>query len=789
MPSEKKKPARPTTPRRKKRRLLRWVGVSLIPLSIAAVVGLLLLSVVSYRVAARFEARERESPTRIYGRIVSLHEGALMPRDEITARLRRLGYRQSRSAPKAPGEYRAGDSLTVFLRAFPAPGGESGARLVKVQHDGERIASVEDAVTGDSLREALLDPEVLTTLYGAMQEDRTVLPISEFPQALVDAVLTAEDRHFYVHPGIDPMGVVRAALTNVESGSIKQGGSTLTQQLAKNLFFSQERTFSRKVAEAGVSMVLEARYSKDRLLQAYLNEVYLGQRGAVSIKGFAQAAALYFGKDVRLLDPAESATLAGLIRAPGVYNPFIHPDRAVERRNQVLSAMEQDGKITPQECRAALAQPLKLRKDRQAAAPSRGIAYLADYVRQMIGDETVADFSRAGMRVFTTVDPVLQRRAEEALSGGLAGLEAFHRKLRRAGDGSRLQGALVALDPKDGSVLAMVGGRDYAASQFNRITQARRQPGSLFKPFVYLAGYEASGSPGWHAEVFTPATRLMDEPLEMRVSGKLWAPANYDGEFRGPVTAQAALEQSLNVPTVRAAQTIGLDEVVATAHGAGVESPLKPYPSLALGAQEVTPIEIASAYATIAGRGVRNRPALVEAIEDAKGKVIFSRRKMSQRVLSEQAAYLVTVGLQGAVDRGTAAPARALGFTGTAAGKTGTTDDYRDAWFAGYTPDLLALVWVGFDDGGSTGLTGSQAALPIWVDFMKHAGAETEEPFVEPPSIVWEQVDPVSGGLARWSCPDARWTAFIEGTEPEDKCDLHGWFGGWRHRRERSSVE
>ncbi len=772
-------------PRGRVLRLLAFLGI---PLAVAAVAGLLVLTVVYYRVGARFEAREREAPTRIYGRLTMLRPSDAMSAEEVAGRLRRTGYRQLRSTPTAPGEFRSGSTLTIHLRAFAVPGREVSARVVRIAHSGRRIDSIEDVRTGAALREILLEPEVLATLYGPVQEDRTVLPLAEYPRVLVDAVLTAEDQHFYSHPGIDPFGVARAAVANVESRAIRQGGSTLTQQVAKNLFFDQRRTWSRKGAEAVVALVLEARYSKDRILQSYLNEAYLGQRGPVSIKGFAQAAAFYFGKDVRFLDASESATLAGLIRAPGQYNPFVHPDRARQRRDQILGAMEEDGRLTAKERKEAASQPLRLRKDSPARAASRGIHYLADYVRQMIGEEAAGDLSRAGVRVYTTVDPALQRRAEDALARGLDSLERSHRRLRRTDPAHRLQGALVAIDPRSGSVMAIVGGRDYGASQFNRITQARRQPGSLFKPFVFLAGYEAAES-GDADEIFTPGTQLLDEPLEMRVGGKTWAPANYDEEFRGPVTAQAALEQSLNVPTVRAAQMIGLANVVDAARRAGVESALKPYPSLALGAQEVTPLEIAAAYATIANGGIRHQPELVEAVEDGSGGLTYTRRASERRAVSEQAAYLVTAGLQGALDHGTAASARSLGFSGTGAGKTGTTDDYRDAWFAGYTPDLLALVWVGFDNGDSVGLSGAQAALPIWADFMKGASLRPDEPFREPPGVVWEQVDPTSGGRARFSCPDPRYMAFLEGTEPTHKCDLHGWFGWWRDKEEQASVE
>ncbi len=784
MPPESRKPGPRNGKRRKaKRSPARLLLAAAVPASVMAAVALLILAVASWRVGARFEAREHESPTRIYGRAVRLADGALMGQEDLLERLKRLGYRRSRSDRLAPGEYRLDRGLTIALRSFEGPGGEVAASTVSLRCRDGRIGDLTDATTGRDLDRAFLEPEVLTTLYGPMQEDRIVLELPAFPPSLVDAIVVTEDRNFYHHFGLDPTGMARATLTNVRAGEIRQGGSTLTQQLAKNLFFDQDRTWSRKIGEAVVALILEARYSKDRILAAYLNEVYLGQRGAVSIRGFAEAARFYFGKDVRDLDLAESATLAGLIRAPGIYNPFLHADRAVERRNQVLAAMEEAGRITAAEQTAAQARPLRLRKDRDGGAPSRGLAYLADLVRGMISDETSVDFTRAGMRVFTTVDPTYQRVAETSLERGLQSLERDYRGLRRGSGPDKLQGAMVVLDPADGSILAMVGGRDYAVSQFNRITQAHRQPGSLFKPFVYLAGYMKADP------AFTPATRLEDEPLEMKVGDKLWAPANYDNTFRGVVTAQMALEQSLNVPTVRAARAIGLDAVVDTARKAGIDSPLKPYPSLALGAQEVTPLEIATAYATLAGEGLRHRPVLVDAIVDGTGNTIYTGHREANRVLPAAPTYLVTVGLQGAIDRGTAASSRSMGFTGTAAGKTGTTDDYRDAWFSGYTPDLLALVWVGFDNGDTLRLPGSRAALPIWVDFMKRSGAETDETFSEPEGIVWEKIDPATGGRARWSCPETEWMAFLEGAEPEDRCPAHGWFTRWWARDREPSVE
>ena len=753
-------------------RLLRWLRLLALPLTIVIVAGFIVYGTVSMRVAARFESREGESPTRMYGRALPLAEGVLLPVEDLAARLERLGYRRTRALPSVPGEYSLGRrKVTVWLRSFEGPAGTVTGRLITIRHGEDRIESVRDEAGGRSISDAVLEPEVLATLHGDQAEERTILPLSAFPQQLVDAVLLVEDRNFYSHLGIDPFGIARAAVTNIRKGEIRQGGSTLTQQLAKNLFFDHERTWSRKMGEAVVAVVLEGRYSKDRILQAYLNEVYLGQKGSISIRGFAEASTFYFGKDPAALDLGEIALLAGLIRSPGHYNPLAHPKEAVERRNQVLALMEQEGRITAEQRAATQAEKLDLYTAGRKGTPSRGVAYLGDYVKQMIGADA-GDLSHAGIRIWTTVDPVYQREAEHALREGLSKLERTYKHLRAKDAATQLQGAMVVLNPHDGSVLAMVGGRDYATSQFNRITQAKRQPGSLFKPFVFLAG--------WSSGAISPASPLMDEPLEMTVAGQTWAPANYDKEFRGLVTAQMALEDSLNVPTVRASQEVGLKAIAQTAHKAGIESDLKLYPSMVLGAQEVTPMEIASAYATIANEGVRVKPVLVDAIQDADGSWSHKRENEEERALAPQAVYQVIVALQGAMDRGTAASSRSMGFGGTAAGKTGTTDDYRDAWFAGFTPDILALVWVGFDDGRSIDLPGATAALPIWVDFIRRSGAETSASFAEPPGIVWEEIDPTSGGIARWSCPLSWWMAFSEGTEPVEPCEEHGFLRSLR---------
>jgi penicillin-binding protein 1B len=615
-----------------------------------------------------------------------------------------------------------------------------------------------------------------------------IVPLGEVPKYLVDAVLAAEDARFFHHSGIDPLAVLRAAFTNLKSGRIVQGGSTITQQTVKNLYFGQERTWWRKIREALMSVIIDARYSKERILEVYLNEVYLGQRGSVAICGMQAASRYFFGRNVADLSLGEAATLAGLIRNPGGYNPFTHADRAVERRDVVLAAMLELGFVAKGAEVLAKAEPMRL------ASGGAGYArapYVVDLVRAQLAEDRSRIPAEDGLEIFTTIDTLVQTRAEEALERGLDRLEAeiplIHRQMGRR----RLQGCIVVTDPRSGTILALVGGRDYQDSQFNRVTQARRQPGSCFKPFVYLAAFQASMA--GDAGGLTPSSILDDSPFELVSGGRTWRPANYDGSFMGPVSARSALEGSRNVPTARAAQSVGMDRVIAAAKSCGFTEKFEALPSLALGAQEVTPLELATAFGTLATLGRYVRPRILEEVVTRGGRKIKIPEAETRAVVPEVAAYLVDDVLRGVLTRGTAASSGTLGFQGDAAGKTGTTDDTRDAWFVGFTPDLLALVWVGYDDDAKTGLTGAAGALPIWVDLMMHtrhrwAGSS----FGEPAGIIHVEVDPESGEVATDGCPRRVDEIFAAGTEPP-LCSLHQnafkrWWNKLFHRPRRSRT-
>ena len=736
------------------------------PLAVAA---LILVLAVFTQITLTFEGRLWTLPARVYSSRLHLLPGQRVDASAFVARLDRCGYARVDTTPTQPGQYRKRASgVELFVRGFAGGDRPVAARRAVLTFSGGSIGSITDE-RGRRLPSIDLEPELLSLVFGRQQEERMIVPLAEVPKNLVNAVLAAEDARFYQHAGIDPLAVVRAAFTNVKSGRIVQGGSTITQQTVKNLYFGQERTWWRKAREALMAVILDARYSKDRILEVYLNEVYLGQRGSVSICGVQAASRFFFGRNVADLSLAEAATLAGLIRNPGGYNPFTHRDRAVERRDLVLNAMLEAGLADKKAVARAKAEPLRV------ASGGAGYArapYVVDFVRAQLAElYSEHALAESGLEIYTTIDTLVQAQAETALESGLARLEAEIPLVRRQKGRRRLQGCVVVTDPRSGAILALVGGRDYQDSQFNRATQARRQPGSCFKPFVYLAAFEAAmaGEDGG----LTPASILDDSPFELISGGQTWRPANYDGEFVGDLSARAALEGSRNVPTARAAQALGMKHVIAAAAACGFTERFDPLPSLALGAQEVTPLELATAYGTLATLGLRVQPRILDAVEGRGGRRLGKRVPDVREAVPPAAAYLVDDVLRGVLTRGTAASAAALGFRGDAAGKTGTTDDTRDAWFVGFTPEMLALVWVGYDDNAKTGLTGAVGALPIWVDLMMHTQHRwAGSTFPEPAGIVHLEIDPESGEQLTEGCPERVEEIFAAGTEP-GPCSRH----------------
>ncbi len=728
--------------------------------------GILTVAVIDANV--RFSKLQGTSSTQVYSAPYVLERGVYLSRDALTERLDRLGYRFVDGAPARPGEYtRRFRSLDVYLNGFEYPEGPAPPALVRIRTGFGHVTRVSDLDSGEDLDGARIEPEMLGVLSGDTHTERSLVPLNELPQDLVRAVVAVEDRRFYHHPGIDPKAILRALFANVRSGEIVQGGSTITQQLAKNLYpNSGARTLVRKIWESLAAFGLEAFRSKNSILEAYLNNIYLAQRGPVSILGVGAAARHYFGKDVRTLSLPESALLAGLIQSPGRYHPHRHGRDARQRRDLVLRLMREEKAISEMDLESALESSMNVRPE-PSPVPRRA-PYFLDTVAEALRELGLRDRAgRNGMRVFTTLDPLVQARAEAALSRSLSSFEKGYPGLRPT-PGGELQGALVALRPSDGAVLALVGGRDYSSTQFNRVTQAHRQPGSLFKPFVYLAGFRKSQDAG--DDSFTPATVLDDSPLEILVSGDVWSPRNFDLTYHGPVPARRALALSLNVPTIRAAQAIGLDEVVRTARRCGIRSPLQAVPSIALGTMEVTPLEAAASFTPIANLGTRTSPRLLTHVVDDDARSHHVPRPLREDVITPQAAFLTLDLMRDVVLYGTGAGIWNYGLSGDFAGKTGTTDDGRDAWFVGFHPDFLALAWVGFDDNRPLRVGGSALALPIWAQTAKGAVLDPDRRWERPVGLVEQVIDPETGLLASWRCRDQAWEIFIEGSEPREQC-------------------
>ena len=755
---------------------------SAITLAVAVTAALLVVSLVSYTGVqlARFERTAARRTTFVFAAPQPLTVGLNVKRVDLAATLGRLRYTEVPITPTGPGQFlRTPNVWEIHLRASdPHDGGNP--RLVRLEIGGDRIARV--AHNGRAVGAAALEPEILTSVGDHPGEAYRPVRLAEVSPVMIQAMLAAEDHRFFDHGGVDRRGLLRAAWTNLRGGRVMQGGSTITQQLVKNRLLGPQRTFARKLNEAWLSTVVEWRYPKARILEAYLNEIYLGQRGALAIRGIGAAARSYLGKEAHQLTVGEAALLAGMTRAPNLYSPAANPVRARERRNVVLARMRELGMVSDADVHAAQAQPVTAKP-----ASAQFAAYFTDYLRREVEELGAGDVNDSpGARLYSSLDVNLQRFAEEAVARGLDRLESRFLRLRRA-NGDRLQAVLIALDTRTGQVRALVGGRNYQASQFNRAIAARRQPGSAFKPFVYLAAL----SPERQRAALTAASIVDDSPLTLRIGRDAWNPRNYDDRYEGRVTVRHAFERSLNSAAVRVAAAAGFPAVIDAARAVGIESPLAPVPAIALGAFEVTPIELARAYLPFANAGARPRgPMALVAAYEGGGSELDVEKPDPETPITPAEAYLMTSLLEGVVTNGTAASARGLGVTGAVAGKTGTTNDGRDAWFVGYSPVLLSLVWVGFDGNAPHGLSGAEGALPIWADFMKQALDlyPSVSAFAVPDGIAFASVDVTNGRLATRYCPAVSREIFIAGTEPPP-CEEHGGLGDrigewWKRFRE-----
>jgi len=739
-------------------------------LTVAAVAGVFIHLYLQFSriIDARLDGNVFGDPAVILAAPSELHCGQRANARNIAILLKEAGYTEGQNV-RGVGSFTLTDK---GLEVRPGPesffrNGQMVEGPARLEFTGERLTSITDLDNMTDLKTYRLEPEPLTTFFGASRAKRHLVRYQDLPKALVDAILATEDHRFYSHHGVDSLRMVAAALADLRSDKRLQGGSTLTMQLARNLFLTPRRTIRRKLAEILFAMILEHRLTKDQILVLYANQVYLGQHDSFSIYGFGEAASVYFNKDLSDLTLPEAALLTGLIRGPNLYLPYEHPQRASERRNFVLGRMQAAGFIRAGEFKQASVAPLRLTEQ---PIEARQQAYFVDMVKaQLLAQFSESDLLSKGYRVYTTLDLDLQQAASEGARAGLIELDrqvkmTRDRRKKSPPDSGLPQVALVALDPSTGDVKALVGGRAYNESQLNHVV-ARRQPGSSFKPFVYAAALN-SGVDGSRPLV-TPATVLPDEPTTFEYSNRTYTPRDFGEEYQGTVTVRAALTQSLNVPAVHLAEMVGYSKVRNLALRAGFNNQLEATPAIALGAYVATPLEVVGAYTIFAARGEYVAPRCIVVVTDAGGGTLWDNPIRAHRVLDLRVSYLMVSLLESVINSGTGAGVRARGFSLPAAGKTGTS---HDGWFAGFTTNLLAVVWVGYDDDRDLNITGAQSALPVWTEFMKRTSGlvlyKASQPFSQPSGIVTADIDNQTNLVALADPTLTHSEVFIAGTEP-----------------------
>jgi penicillin-binding protein 1B len=723
----------------------------------------------------RFQGQVFSNSARIYAIPHAVKPGDKIEAKEMAVQLRRAGYAEQNDGKSPMGTYRL---FTGGIEIKPGPDSYHSPESAVIRIRDGKVESI----VGQSgeLAAYELEPQMITSLFDAGQRSkRQLVKYDEIPKLLVDAVLAIEDRRFFQHGGVNFMRLAEATWIDLTRGRHEQGGSTITMQLSRAFFLTPEKTVKRKMSEMLIALEMEQKFSKQQIFEFYANRVDLGQRGSFTISGFAQAAQAYFNKDLKDLSPAEAALIAGIIQAPSYLSPYRHPERALERRNVVLDSMVETHALTPAQAEKARATPLKLAPPNVEASDA---PYFVDLLREtLISRLDERQMNDQAYRIYTTLDPDLQRAAAAAVETGIKLVDEQVTKLRtkrtkigknkfetKVQPGPQAQVALVAMNPHSGEVLALVGGRNYGFSQLNHAV-AKRPTGSIFKPFVYAAAMNTAldgANP-----VFTPASLVADEPSTFSYGDQIYEPRNYKEEYHGQVTARYALAMSLNNATVKLAEQVGYDKVAALAKAAGITS-VKATPAMALGAYDATPLDMAAAYTVFANSGLRISPTVVNSVRNANGDMVLDFKPDKRPVIDPRVAFLMTNMMEGVMNSGTAYVVRQRGFNAPGAGKTGSS---HDGWFAGYTSNLLCIVWVGYDDYSDLRLSGAQTAAPIWAEFMKKAVTLSQyadtKPFSQPAGVVDVQLDKQTNLLATPSCPETYSAAFIAGTEPNQTCD------------------
>jgi penicillin-binding protein 1B len=721
--------------------------------------GLVMIAVLDRRVTKQFEGRRWTLPARVYAQPTDLYVGQQLSAARMAAELDGLGY-LSLTKPDRPGTYRRkGNEVLVHVREFRFADEKQAARELRLSFAGGTITAIKDA-GGGAVPVVRLDPLLIGSIFPIHGEDRIVVAPEQVPALLPAALIAVEDRKFESHHGVNPLAILRAAFVNVRAGQIEQGGSTLTQQLVKSYFLDSRRTLGRKIEEAVMAVILDARFGKADIMNAYINEIYLGQDGRRAVHGFGLASQFYFGKPLAELDLPEIAALVAVVRGPSYYDPRRHPERALERRNLVLKVLAEQGVISPEEAESAAKEPLEVV---EAGGRTGGYypAFLDLVRRQLRSDYNEADLTEAGLTVFTTLDPQVQRAAESALQEEL---ERLDKSKREAAHG--LEGVVIVTTPQTGEVVALVGGRRSGFDGFNRALDAKRPIGSLAKPIVYLAALETGR--------YTPASVIEDAPVDMKMpNGDRWQPDNFDKQLHGPVTLVRALTQSLNLATVNLGLDVGLGRVASAFEQLGLPEPPAKLPSMLLGATNLSPIDVAQIYNTIANGGFRAPLRAVRAVVGEDGEPLKAPQLEVSEAVSPESVYALDRMMIEVMERGTGRSAKNQLPAGlVVAGKTGTSNDYRDSWFAGFSGRHLIVSWVGHDDNSPTGLTGTTGGLAVWTRLMSSIPTSSFEP-LQPESVDLRWIDYFSGQETSPYCNGSAVSMpFAPGTllEPSETC-------------------
>lgn len=721
------------------------------------------LYVLNSQIQDKMSGRIWSLASHVYARPLELYKGRRLSVEQFITELKQLDYVQVNNRPTKAGEYRVLNKshFELISRDFMYWDGEQKSQGIRLSIYNNRVGELYQLYSDQSLAIFRLEPVKIAGIYPASQQERQIIKLDEVPDDLVLALLAVEDKRFYQHWGVDPRSIIRAMLANVMAGGAVQGGSTLSQQLIKNLFLSPERTLSRKINEALMALLLEINYDKSVILETYINEVYLGQNGGQQIHGFELASQYYFATSLRKLRRDQMAMLVGLVKGPSWYAPRRHPQRAKQRRNQVLELMSAQGALTPAQLKKYKALDLGLAK-KPRFSKNRFPALIDLVKRQLKRDYNDEDLKSSGLKIFTSVDPIIQLQAENSVKRVIARLE------KNNSSASELQTSLIVASSQQGEVQAMVSDRNPEFPGFNRSLDAVRQIGSLIKPAIYLSALEQS-------EKYTLASVLDDTPLHIKTAkDQNWSPQNYDKKFKGDILLFDALKLSRNVPAVRLGLDIGLSDISDTLHNLGVSRDIPAYPSMTLGAFSLSPFDVANMYQTFAANGFHVQLKVIREVLSQDGAPLKRYPLKSEKAIDEKAIYLVNRVLYEVTQTGTAKSlARTLDIK--LAGKTGTTDDLRDSWFAGFSDNQLAVVWIGRDDNKSTGLTGASGALKLWTDLFQHI--DTQSLSLEPPQgveAIW--VDSKTGGLSNKNCSGAVELPFIKGSEPTEKavCEATG---------------